>query len=95
MKDVEFKMRSGIAAEIFPNEVITFREKRPDREEGETAKPSDTIFLIFKSLKVSIEKQGRQQPNAKVWKGLLRVQILAARQIAQSIFQGHGEWGIG
>ena len=65
MKDVEFKMRARITPKICPNEVIAFSEKCPGREDGETAKLSDGTFLIFWN-KESIEKQGRQQPNADV-----------------------------
>ena len=97
MKDVEFKMRTRITAEIFPNEVIAFREKFPGREDGETAKFPDSIFLRFGD-KVSMEKQGRQQPNAKVQKGQdikflaqRLCNILPARQIAPSLIQRHGK----
>ena len=65
MKDVEFKMRTRITAEICPNEVIAFSEKCPGRDDGETAKLSDGIFLILGD-EVSIEKQGGQQPNTEV-----------------------------
>ena len=65
MKDVEFKMRTRITGEIFPNKVMSFSQKCPSREDGETAKLSDSTFLVFGS-EVSIEKQGRQQPNAEV-----------------------------
>ena len=65
MKDVEFKMRTRITPEICPNEIIAFSEKCPSCEDGETTKLSDGIFLIFGD-KVSIENQGRQQPNAEV-----------------------------
>ena len=65
MKDVEFKVGTRITPEICPNEVIAFSEKCPGREDGETAKLSDSIFLIFGD-KASIEKQGYQQPNAEV-----------------------------
>ena len=65
MKDVEFKMGTRITAEIFPNKVIAFRKKFPGSEDGETAKLPDSIFLRFGD-KVSIEKQGRQEPNSKV-----------------------------
>ena len=65
MKDVELKMRTRITAKICRNEVIAFSKKRPSREDGETAKLSDFIFLIFED-KISIEKQGRQQPDAEV-----------------------------
>ena len=65
MKDIEFKMRTRITREIYPNEVIAFSEKCPGREDGETAKLSDGTFLIFGD-KVSIEKQGYQQSNAEV-----------------------------
>ena len=63
-------MRPRIAREICPNKVIALSEKSPGREDGETAKFSDAsgTFLIFGN-KVSIEEQGRQQPNAEVWKG--------------------------
>ena len=54
MKDLEFKMRTRITVEIFPNEVIAFGEKCPSREDGETAELSDTIFLVFRK-QVSIE----------------------------------------
>ena len=47
VKDVEFKMRTMITAEIFPNEVISFSEKCPGCEDGETAKLSDGTFLNF------------------------------------------------
>jgi hypothetical protein len=63
VKDFEFEMRTGITGEIFPNEVKASSEKCPGREDGETAELSDSIFLIF-GKQVSIEKQGRQQPNA-------------------------------
>jgi hypothetical protein len=67
LKDVEFKMRTRITAEIFPNKVIAFGEKFPGREDGQTTKLSDSTFLIFgNTSKVSVEKQGRQQPNAEV-----------------------------
>ena len=65
MKDVEFKMRTRITPEVCPNEVIAFSEKFPGREDGETAKLSDGTSLIFEN-KISIEKQGCQQPNAEV-----------------------------
>ena len=42
-------------------------EKYPSREDGKTAKLSDSTFLVFGS-EVSIEKQGRQQPNTEVKK---------------------------
>ena len=55
MKDFESKMRtSRITAEIFPSEVIAFREKCPSREDGETTKLSDGRFLNFGD-KVSIK----------------------------------------
>ena len=54
MKDVEFKMRTRITPEIFPNEVIAFSEKFPSREDGETSELSDSIFLFF-GKQVSIE----------------------------------------
>ena len=67
MKDVEFKMRTRIIAEIFPDKIMSFSEKCPSREDGETAKLSDSTFLILgNTSKVSIEKQGSQQPNAEV-----------------------------
>ena len=59
VKNVEFKMRTRIATEICPNEVIAFSEKCPGREDGKTTKLSDSIFLVFGDKK-SIEKQGRQ-----------------------------------
>jgi hypothetical protein len=65
LKDVEFKMRTGITLEIGPDKVIAFSEKRPGCEEGETAKFSDATLVIAGS-NVSIEKQGCQQPNAEV-----------------------------
>ena len=65
MKDVEFKMRTRITAEICPNEVIPFSEKCPGREDGETAKLSDSIFLIVGN-KVPVKEQGCQQPNAEI-----------------------------
>ena len=61
MKDVELKMRTRITAKICPNEVMAFSKKIPSREDGETTKLSDFIFLVFED-KVSIEKQGCQQP---------------------------------
>ena len=67
MKDIEFKMWSRITAEIFPNKVMSFSEKFPGREDGKSAKlPESTFtFLVFGN-KVSIEKQGHQQPNAEI-----------------------------
>ena len=65
VKDVEFKMRTRITPEICPNEIISFSEKCPGRQDGETAKLSDGTFLIFGN-NVAIKKQGRQQPNAEV-----------------------------
>ena len=47
-------MRSRITVEIFPNEIIASSEKCPSREDGETAKLSDTIFLVF-GKQISIE----------------------------------------
>ena len=40
-------MRTRVTAEIFPNEIISFGEKFPGREDGETMKLSDGTFLIF------------------------------------------------
>ena len=66
MKDVEFKMRTRITPEICPNEIISFSEKSPGREDGETAKLSNSTLLNFGN-KVPIKKQSRQQqPNAEV-----------------------------
>ena len=47
-------MRSRITVEIFPNKVIASSEKCPSREDGETAKLSDAIFLVV-GKQVSIE----------------------------------------
>ena len=47
-------MRSRITVEIFPNEIIASSEKCPSREDGETAKLSDTIFLVI-GKQISIE----------------------------------------
>ena len=48
VKYIEFKMRTRITAEIFPNEVIASGEKCPSREDRESAKLSDSIFLVFR-----------------------------------------------
>jgi hypothetical protein len=37
MKDIEFKMRTRITVENLPNEVMSFSEKSPGREDEESA----------------------------------------------------------
>ena len=67
MKDVEFKMRTRTTVEIFPdNRVMSFSEKCPGCENKKTAKLSDSTLIFWNTSEASIEKQGREQPNAEV-----------------------------
>lgn len=64
VKNIELEM--SVVPEICPNKIMPFGEKCPGREQGETAKLSNSTLPVFLTgRKESIEKQS-QQPNAEI-----------------------------